>query len=116
MSKNYNNFYRNPRKEEPVDEKPVEKVQPIQTEESKEEPVREEVKEAPKPKPKFAIVVNSKRVNMRMDASKEAPVKMILDQGMKVEILDTNSDKTWSKIRFKNTNGFMMSKFLKAVN
>lgn len=117
-NKNYGNYYKSPNQEEPVNEKPVEEVQPAPkaSEESEAKPAKEEVKEAPKRKPKFALVVNAKRVNLRADSRKDAPVLLILNQGMKVEILDTNPDKTWSKIRFKNTNGYMMSKFLKAVN
>lgn len=118
-NKNYGGFFKNPQKEESVNEKPVEKIQPAPKvpEESEAKPAKEEVKEVPKPKnkPKFAVVVNAKRVNMRADISIDAPVVMVLNQGMKVEVLDTNSNKTWTKIRFKNANGYMMSKFLKAV-
>ena len=65
--------------------------------------------------PKKAIVVNAKRVNMRMDVSKDAPVKKVLSQGTEVAILEKSTNGVWSKIKHDSDVGFMMSQYLKEI-
>ena len=117
MSKNkgYNNFYKKPKQEEPVNEAPVEEVQT--TEEIKAEaPVEEKVEEVqtqPKePIKQYAVVSGAKRVNMRKDPSKDAKVLTILEEGTRVEILK-NPDRTWAKIMYKDLIGYMMYMYIR---
>lgn len=65
--------------------------------------------------PKKAIVVNAKRVNMRTDISKDAPVRKVLSEGTAVTILEKSSDGVWSKIKHDSAVGFMMSQYLKEI-
>ena len=62
-----------------------------------------------------AIVINAKRVNMRMDISKDAPVKKVLSSGTEVAILEKSTDGVWSKIKHGSDVGFMMSQYLKEI-
>lgn len=130
MSKNkgYNNFYKKPHQEEPVNEAPVEEVQT--TEEIKAEaPVEEEkVEEAPTEEAierdleqevdkTYAIVTGAKKVNMRENASTDAKVLTVLSMGTKVEFLDYvyGPGKAWAKIRYNGREGYMMEQYLKHV-
>lgn len=126
MSKNkcYNNFYKKPHQEEPVNEAPVEEVQT--TEEIKAEaPVEEEkVEEAPTKEvierdleqevgKTYAIVSGAKKVNMRENPNIEAKVLTVLSMGTKVELIDEIGN--WAEIKYNDEDGFMMKQFLKHV-
>ncbi|MBP5596029.1 MAG: SH3 domain-containing protein [Pseudobutyrivibrio sp.] len=111
MSKNYNNFYK-PRNEVNVDDKREEIPAPI--EEKQEEQKVEEVHTVPQEKPIriYTTVLGPKHVNMRFKPSKKAQVINILAPGTKVEVLD-QSNPEWTRIRYKDYKGYMMSEFLK---
>lgn len=126
MSKNkgYNNFYKKPHQEEPVNEAPVEEVQT--TEEIKAEaPVEEEkVEEAPTKEvierdleqevgKTYAIVSGAKKVNMRENPNIEAKVLTVLSMGTKVEFIDEIGN--WAEIKYNDEDGFMMKQYIKHV-
>ena len=118
-NKNYGGYFK-PKKEEPINE-PSTSPEEIQTPEKAAEAPKEEaqVEETKVEEPKNigaipAKVCGAKRVNMRADMSKDAPVKTVLEEGTTVYILERSSDGVWSKISLGlNDIGFMMSQFLK---
>jgi uncharacterized protein YgiM (DUF1202 family) len=63
----------------------------------------------------FAVVTGAKQVNMRMDISKDAPVRKVLSEGTKVTVIDKSSDGAWSKIVSDSATGFMMTRYLKRI-
>ena len=120
MSKNkgYNNYYKKPQVEEPVNETPVEEVQA--TEETvaapiEEAPVEEEkVEEITPAEPikVYAVVSGAKRVNMRVKPNTEATVIGVLNEGTKVELHDS-VDKVWSSVSYNGRDGYMMTMYLR---
>lgn len=113
MSKhiNYGSFYKRDEKRE---EAPVVKEEQAPVEEKQEVEKVEEVQAAPKPKPVkiYSTVLGPKKVNMRFKADKKSQPINILAPGTKVEVLD-QSNPEWTKIRYKDMTGYMMSQFLK---
>lgn len=126
MSKgnNYQKYYNRHKNEEAVNE-PIVKPQTEEVhaaEETAEVPQEERHCEASAEeqkmeefKPKTATVIGAKRVNMRCDASKDAPVLTVLSEGKEVRIVEKSSDGVWSRIQCNGKYGFMMSQFLKEI-
>ena len=121
-NKNYNKFYKNPQTEEPVNETSVEEVQA--TEETvetpaEEAPVEEEkTEEVPTDKEsirEFAVVSGAKRVNLRMVPNAEGKVLTILNEGTKVEVIET-VDKVWTSVCYNGEAGYMMSMYLRPID
>ena len=117
--KNYGGYFK-PKKEEPINELNTSPEEVQTTEEAVETPqedpeIKALEKEVEAPGPILAKVVNAKRVNMRADITKVAPIITTLSEGEEVEILEYSSDKNWAKIEYKSNTGFMMSQFLKEI-
>ena len=120
--KNYGGYFKSNQKEEVVNEPVQETVEEVQAVEETQE---ERHCEAPAEEQKeedlelnrciIAKVSGAKRVNMRLDASTEAPVLTVLSEGEEVRILEKSSDGTWARIQYNDKCGFMMSQFLKEI-
>lgn len=104
---NYGSFYK--REETPTTEESQAAVPEVPT---KEEPKVEAVPEKPKPIKIYTTVLGPKNVYMRFKANKNSQPINILAPGTKVEVLD-QSNPEWTKIRYKDMTGYMMSQFLK---
>ena len=120
-NKNYNKFYKNPQTEEPVNETSVEEVQA--TEETVETPAEEAPVEEEKvetitptePIKVYAVVSGAKRVNLRMVPNAEGKVLTILNEGTKVEVIET-VDKVWTSVCYNGEAGYMMSMYLRPID
>lgn len=114
-NKNYRNYYKNPLIEEPKEEI---KEESVETEEptSDQEQVAIETEVTPKAviQKTLAVVTGAKRVNLRTDMSKEAPIITSIPEKTAVMILE-KSNPNWYHIEVNDKKGFMMSKFLKEI-
>lgn len=108
--KNYGAQYR--KNERPHEQKREESQAAVQ----EEIPVEEQKVEEPAPQPKpvkiYTTVLGPKNVYMRFKANKNSQPINILIPGTRVEVLD-QSNPEWTKIRYKDMTGYMMSQFLK---
>lgn len=119
-NRNYGNYYKNPLKEEPKEEIREEavEVEEVHTEEPtpEPEPVAFETEVTPKAviQKTLAVVTGAKSVNLRADASKEAPIITAIPEKTAVKILE-KSNQNWYRIEVNDKIGFMMSKYLKEI-
>ena len=69
----------------------------------------------PEPEPEIATVYaeNGRPVNFRKRASLLAPLIDKISCGEGVEVIDRHYDETWSKIKWHNKTGYMVTKFLR---
>ena len=115
-SNNYQNYYKNPKNEEVVNESvnaQTEEIQPVELEKTTAKET-EQIKEVPQPK--RAKVAGAKLVNMRENPNKSATVIDKLKEGTIVELGEsTVVGPEWSHIKYGNKTGFMMSMFLKEI-
>lgn len=69
-------------------------------------------------RPKAKVI--AKKLNLRTDASKEASVMTVLNEGQIVELIATDENSEWSWINCEvvagvKMEGFVMSKFLEGI-
>lgn len=126
-NKNYMDYYKKSKVEEPVIAEPVQETEEVttevaETEEITTEAAEEEIAQEPEekeeaisePKPgysKYAVVVNAKKVNFRK--TPDGDILKVLPLGAKVKLIDYGKD--WCSVEFDGVSGFMMTKFLKEV-
>ena len=117
MSKSYNKYNNRPNKEAKSTEKVEKAVEEIKDiiEDLKETP--EEVFKTDDKEIKIEeniAIVNTPRLNFRVEPSKDSKILTILNQNDQVIV--KAYDKIWSKVTFKNGNecidGFVMSEFI----
>ena len=119
-NRNYGNYYKNPLKEESKEEIKEEtgEVEEVHTEEPtpEPEPVVVETEVTPKAviQKTLAVVTGAKKVNLRADASKEAPIITAIPEKTAVKVLK-KTNPNWYHIEVNDKRGFMMSKYLKEI-
>lgn len=60
-------------------------------------------------------VVNADEVAMRKEASSSSPYLVRLDKGTKLELLGTNFNAEWHKVKYKNRTGFVNRMYLDLI-
>lgn len=119
-NKNYGSYYKNPLIEKPKEEIKEEavEVEEVHTEEPTSEPEQVAIETEVTPKAviqkTLAVVTGAKRVNLRADIGKEAPIITAIPEKTAVKILE-KSNPNWYHIEVNDKRGFMMSKFLKEI-
>lgn len=85
----------------------------IETETETEEEIEEVIEEpAPEPKEVKGVVANCSRLNVRKEASADAPVLKIINCDTKVKIDEENSTEEFYKVYTGGIAGFCMKEFI----